>query len=226
MDLDAIAAGSAPLALKESKRISLYPFYFHSKLKGARDAIYGRKSVIRALEAAANSLPPGYGFIVYDVFRFIETQTDLYAHYERIVKSKHPGTSAEELRKATTTYVAYPSQDPSSVSPHNTGGSIDLGLTYHGEICPMGTEFDEFCGKARTDYFEGEPHAPFSLRDWELIQNNRRILFNAMTFSGFTNYREEWWHYDLGNRIWAKNLGLIPVYASMEADLNDILGIT
>jgi hypothetical protein len=32
---------------------------------------------------------------------------------------------------------------------------------------------------------------------------------------GFTNYREEWWHFDYGNRFWAKLNGTDSIYGAV-----------
>ncbi|MCG4287414.1 D-alanyl-D-alanine dipeptidase, partial [Lactobacillaceae bacterium KNUT 0156] len=34
-------------------------------------------------------------------------------------------------------------------------------------------------------------------------RENRRLLYHVMTQAGFTNYIEEWWHFDYGNQNWA-----------------------
>ena len=43
---------------------------------------------------------------------------------------------------------------------------------------------------------------------------NRRLLFNAMVDQGFTNYSEEWWHFDYGNQFWALINGVHAIYGS------------
>lgn len=59
----------------------------------------------------------------------------------------------------------------------------------------MGTGFDSFSDKTRTDYYETNS---IDLN----IRNNRRILYNAMISAGFTNLPSEWWHFDFGDRFW------------------------
>lgn len=34
-----------------------------------------------------------------------------------------------------------------------------------------------------------------------LFHQNRKILYDAMIIAGFTNYPEEWWHFDFGNQF-------------------------
>ncbi len=65
----------------------------------------------------------------------------------------------------------------------------------------MGTDFDEASQFSWTDALESE-----SSLDRE-AQENRRILYNAMSEVGFTNLPSEWWHYDFGNQLWAYRTG-------------------
>lgn len=103
--------------------------------------------------------------------------------------------------KLTQTYVSLPSTNPTRPSPHNTGGAVDLTLAYEdGSQAPMGTEFDDFSVRAATAYFENKSGLTGQEKEF---RDNRRILFYALTQVGFTNYREEWWHFDYGNQFWA-----------------------
>ena len=55
-------------------------------------------------------------------------------------------------------------------------------------------------------------------------QQNRKILFDAMTAAGFTNYPAEWWHYSYGDRMWAAyNRNKISLYNLVdENQINEI----
>ena len=70
----------------------------------------------------------------------------------------------------------------------------------------MGTAFDAFTPLAATAALEGED-CP--------VAANRRLLYTAMTAVGFTNYPEEWWHYDYGDLFWAAMTGKDALYASI-----------
>jgi len=95
----------------------------------------------------------------------------------------------------TLKIVALPSTNLLKPSPHNTGGSVDLTIIDSvGRLLNMGTPFDEASIRAQTTYFDD----PLNV-----IRKNRQLLYNIMTRHGFTNYSEEWWHYDYGNQNWA-----------------------
>jgi D-alanyl-D-alanine dipeptidase len=61
----------------------------------------------------------------------------------------------------------------------------------------MCSEFDHFGPETATVFFENA-----SSKDALEYRHNRRLLFWAMAAAGFTNYREEWWHFDYGNQFW------------------------
>ena len=43
---------------------------------------------------------------------------------------------------------------------------------------------------------------------------NRRLLWNVMTQVGFSNYPEEWWHFDFGNQFDAIQSGRQAIYGA------------
>ena len=91
---------------------------------------------------------------------------------------------------------------------HSSGGAVDLTIVdAQGVPLDMGTDFDDFSPLARTDAFE-HPHAD------PICQKNRRLLYGVLTEAGFTNYPEEWWHYDYGDLFWARALNKDALYSS------------
>lgn len=80
--------------------------------------------------------------------------------------------------------------NPVSGSPHSRGAAIDLTLIdKDGNELDMGTAFDEFDPKSY--------HSSTAIS--AEAQRNRRILLGLMTISGWDNYENEWWHYQLFN---------------------------
>lgn len=213
------AKNSSPVKLEESTRISIQNYYFKHGIKGSLSNVYLRAFLRdKLLEAAAN-LESGYGFVIFDGYRSKETQAGLFHSYYNQIKGRYPDWSDEKHQAETRKFVAHP-DEPSrfEVPPHNSGGAVDVGLTYRGNPVNMGTGFDDLTEKAETDYFE----CPFdschriSLQEWGNIREHRRILFHSLCSVGFTNWRFEWWHFDIGNCVWAQELGLPWVYDSMK----------
>lgn len=183
-------------------------FTYHKWLvRGAERECYMRLTVYHKLQQAVRLLGDGYGFLIYDALRSVETQQALYDKQYAIVQKEHPALHADELAAITQEFVASPQIDYAFPSTHMTGGAVDLTLTYGGEPLNMGTGFDDFTDKAHTSYFE-DAVTPEEI----LIRNNRRLLYQVMLEVGFTNYRSEWWHFDYGDRGWGAETGQVPFY--------------
>jgi len=90
-----------------------------------------------------------------------------------------------------------PSADAAHLAPHLTGGAIDITLAdRQGKALNLGTAFDEMNEKSATRYFEHNPSENLE------ACRHRRLLYNCMSQAGFSNYAEEWWHYDFHNVAW------------------------
>ncbi|MCS7018477.1 MAG: M15 family metallopeptidase [Cytophagales bacterium] len=82
-------------------------------------------------------------------------------------------------------YVA----DPRKGSMHNRGCAVDLTLVdASGKELDMGTPYDFFGKEAHLDY----PHN-------RQVQENRKILQNAMKKHNFRTIKTEWWHFSHRN---------------------------
>ena len=159
-----------------------------------------RKKVLNKLLEAKKYLPKNITFKIWDAYRPLSLQKELYYKYkEKIIKEFNlENLNKEEQDKIISNYVSLPSDDEEIPPLHSTGGSIDLTLVYTDtkKELDMGVEFDEFSLLTNTNYFEQHNIN-------KKIRNNRRILYNAMIKAGFTNLPSEVWHYDYGNRAWA-----------------------
>ncbi|MFY0520818.1 M15 family metallopeptidase [Lysinibacillus sp. UGB7] len=86
----------------------------------------------------------------------------------------------------------------------------------NGKALDLGTAFDEISEKSATRYFE--QHTAGNVEACK----HRRILYNCMTMTGFTNYAEEWWHYDFHNIAWARRVDAQQAsYGAIEAQIYD-----
>ena len=169
-------------------------------LKNAVTACYLRKTVYELLLKAQANLPDGYFLRIWDAWRPLSLQKELYESYRHdLISAFNLSSLPEDEQNAfISKYIAIPSENPDYPPAHTTGGAVDLTLIdERGNELDMGTDFDDFSEKAATDYFEKSEF------DCSTIQKNRRILKDAMTKAGFTNLPSEWWHYDYGNRNWA-----------------------
>lgn len=186
--------------------LRIEPMYYRQEIQGAIPEIYLRKSVLVKLEKALTLLPKNMELVVWDGWRPLATQQALFDMFKSQIHSATPNLSEEELLKRTSVYVSLPSSDRKKPSPHNTGGAVDLTIAYRGgDLLELGTEFDDFTEKARTAYFEMDSS---DLTENEITwRDNRRLLYAIMIEAGFTNYPEEWWHFDYGDQFWASISG-------------------
>ena len=201
-DAHCVKPNEEVIALKEGSRLWLRPAYFTDGLAGARNDLYVRLSVKTRLEAAANALPAAFALIVFDAWRSADLQRSIYHEIEGRSRAGEATRYAFNLDAAKES-VPYPAED----APHRTGGAVDVGLIGpDGLLWPMGTAFDSPVGDSATAALEGRE--PTNLEE-TAAQLGRRLLVKVMLESGFSNYVEEWWHYDFGNAFW-RHFGKLP----------------
>lgn len=189
------------------QHITVYPQYFKQQIEGALSVCYCRKSVANQLLEAAQKLPDGYKLVVWDAYRPLSVQAQLYEKIVRSLKEQNSQITQNEIEG----YISVPSDDKSKPSPHSTGGSIDLTICDDkGVELDMGTDFDSFSEKAYTSFYEEDSETS------EEILTNRRLLYNVMITAGFTNLPTEWWHFDYGNQLWAKQKNTTAFYSIIE----------
>ncbi|HLT54892.1 MAG TPA: M15 family metallopeptidase [Bacillota bacterium] len=194
-----------------SEKIIVDPYYYKKNIPGSIDDCYLRESAAELLLQAAKFLKDNHYFIVYDAWRPYKVQLALYQQFEQELKKK--GIPEHQLKKVLRNYVDVPSKDPMKPANHLTGGAIDLTIACSGEgILNMGTGFDDFSEKSATDYYEKLSNLT---KEEQTIRDNRRYLKEVMEKAGFTNYPEEWWHFDYGNQNWGKATGNIAIYGGI-----------
>lgn len=180
--------------------------YYKQGIQGAYKDCYARETVVDKLLHANDLLPNGLQLKVYDAYRPICIQENLWDMYRNKIVMSNSDLSDEEIDKRTSFFVSKPSYDLCKPSLHNTGGAVDVTLVdEYGKELNMGTEFDDFTEKAWTNHFE-----EFAIN--EEVQKNRRILYWAMINAGFTNLPSEWWHYDYGTKFWGYFKNKQPLY--------------
>ncbi|MCK9397051.1 MAG: M15 family metallopeptidase [Methylobacter sp.] len=216
-----ISKNGEPLADVTSfdpNKIIAIPKYYEWQIPGSLPICYVRESVGLRLALAANHLPDGWKLVIFDAWRPIEVQAFLYHKFVEDLRRKHPDWTAQELLNHAQTYVSLPSTELSHPSPHLTGGAVDLSISDDkGALLDMGTEFDEFIDEACTCYFEKITNAPVSKARIKQ-RDNRRFLYNLLTNQGFTNYTDEWWHFDYGNQFWALQMNEHAKYSVVKPE--------
>jgi D-alanyl-D-alanine dipeptidase len=189
-----------PLSLAPSP-IKIFPVYAKQGIPGSIDECYVREGVYRRLLKVARSLPPAYGLVVLDGWRPWRVQQYLFDTLQEAIRSHHPDLTDEELLERTREFVSVPSREAEAPSPHLTGGAVDVTLSdADGLPLDMGTLFDEAVPTSHTAALETIDYP--SPREQQ-ARDSRRRLYDAMLEQGFTNLPSEWWHYDMGDQLWA-----------------------
>lgn len=190
--------------------IVISPQYYLGQIPNALEVMYAREEVAVRLIGAAARLPQGHKLVIFDAYRPVSVQSSLFETFRQKLAQENPGIDDEDLSELTQVYVSLPSLDPKKPSPHNTGGAIDLSIEGpDGRLLEMGTPFDAFDIESQTIYFEGKS-------DRAECHSNRGLLYRVMVEAGFTNYPDEWWHFDYGNQFWGFISGRKSIYGAMD----------
>jgi zinc D-Ala-D-Ala dipeptidase len=157
---------------------------------------YVREQVAEKLNKAAQALPKGHVFQISTALRTIEMQSELYwTNFEKL-KIERPDLPLSALRRRTNKYFAPP--DYPAPPGHTTGAAVDLTiLNSDGEALLMTDPYEE--GEGRS----WEVAATFSTQISPIAQQNRLLLIEPLFAVGFSNCRDEWWHWSYGDNAWA-----------------------
>jgi D-alanyl-D-alanine dipeptidase len=157
---------------------------------------YLRVTVASMLNRAQDALPSGYRFSVSTALRTLEMQSSMYWRNYRKLEAEKPHLPTSALRRITNKYYAPP--DAKAPPGHTTGGAIDVGL--------VGPDFQNRDMIAPTKGWE----AAYTWSD--LIgpeaKYHRTLIINALLGAGFSNCRDEWWHWSYGDNAWAVRTGV------------------
>ena len=189
---------------------------YNAAIKGAIARLLLREGAATRLALADDRLKAfGLRLFVFDGYRPIATQEGLWQHFWSQFETANPQWSEAEIERETQKIVADPrSFDPEHPNrnppPHATGGAVDLTLTdATGAPLDLGTPFDDSTSIAATAFFEMELEKGRDREVFDVCLSNRRILYWSMREVGFTNYSNEWWHYDFGNSMHVLSLKML-----------------
>ncbi|WP_298770992.1 M15 family metallopeptidase [uncultured Shewanella sp.] len=211
---------NALVQLTESSRLTFDKRYLKAGLEGAFCHFWIRESLAIRLMQILDKLPNNRGLVIFDALRNSATSMAIFEKIKASIALENPEFTPVQLEAKTRQFCAHPTDKSHyAVPPHKSGGAIDLALfdTFSGEVLDYGCDFDDLTQVAATRYFESSqlPKAHSNLYPsidatrTKVIKDNRRYLFNIMKAHGFVNYSGEWWHYGIGDCIWAqyKNQG-------------------
>lgn len=215
-------AGEAFYAIKDGNN---YPY--NECICNGKKSLSSRQGVAQRLKAVNHDLAKfKLELHVFDAYRSIECQNALWKHFiKQAKKALGEGASDEQLVKYASNYCSNPTfykkDDWRTWPTHSTGGAVDLTLKRKNsnELLYMGGVFDDDSLVSKSDFYEKQTDdasteiksnasaiaVPRSSISAEAARQNRRILYWTMLKHGFSNYHNEWWHFDYGNQMWVQS---------------------
>ena len=171
-------------------RILVLENYLHAGWENSSAGAWLRAEPCNRLVQVAESLPEPWGLCVFDAWRPLPLQAELF-------------DTAYLDPKLPEGFVSPPSEDPATPPPHLTGGTVDCSFTLNGIPLDLGTTFDDFTEMASITALENQKGINARLRRW---------LYWSMRSAGFVVLDCEWWHFEFGTRRWAALFGVDPLY--------------
>ena len=176
---------------------------------GERSPYYLRQGVLNALIAAQTNLQqqhPGWHIQIFDAYRPVAVQQFMvdYAFAELVqIQGLNIAELTAEQRQVILEQVdqfwAMPSPNPATPPPHSTGAAVDVTLVDEtGKTVDMGSPIDEISARSHPHYFAQSTN-PIE----QQYHTHRQLLSDIMRSTGFQRHPNEWWHFSLGDQMWA-----------------------
>lgn len=176
---------------------------------GDRSPYYLRAGVLAALIQAQHCLAtqrPGWRIQVFDAYRPLAVQQFMveYTLQEVLHRWGWQGIALSERQQAQAQaeveqFWAPPSPHPQTPPPHSTGAAIDVTLIDgQGQPVCMGSPIDEVSPRSFPDHFASSEDP--AAQQWH---RDRTLLHDVMRSAGFRRHPHEWWHFSLGDQLWA-----------------------
>ena len=157
---------------------------------------YLRQTVAERVNRAQASLPAGYRLKAGTALRTLTMQKRGWDNYYQKMQTEHPEWPLSALRRATNKFFA--PYDQKAPPGHCSGGAVDVGL-----LDPEGNSLDMI---APTEGWEAA--YTWSDKISPEAKANRMTMVEAMLGAGFSNCRDEYWHYSWGDSAWAVRVGV------------------
>ncbi|HEY9650992.1 MAG TPA: M15 family metallopeptidase [Coleofasciculaceae cyanobacterium] len=195
-----------PIPLEQFAVESPHPYERLGAPYGQTSPYYLRQRVLAALLNAQTLLQkqhPGWRIQIFDAYRPVAVQQFMVDHtFAEVVESQNldPTNLSDNQREVIFQEVykfwAAPSLNPMTPPPHSTGAALDITLVdATGQILDMGSAIDELSPRSHPDYYINQPEPPYHTR--------RELLREVMNSVGFRRHPGEWWHFSLGDQMWA-----------------------
>lgn len=160
-----------------------------------------RQTVANKLKLASKNLPKGYHLCLYEGYRSIALQSQLFQSFESKIKQNYPNLDEKALFKKTVQLISPIKNldNTANIPPHSTGAAVDLYLLNDkGEAIDMGIHPKDW-----QNDISGEISMTQSAKISAQAKMHRLIMSQALEAAGFVNYPFEYWHWSYGDKFWA-----------------------
>lgn len=197
-----------PIELEMFAVESPHPYQRLGAPYGERSPYHLRQGVLnRLLQAQAHlqKYYPSWRIQIFDAYRPVVVQQFMVDYtFAEVVQAQ--GLTSTQLTAAQRRIIweqvyqiwAVPSLEDSCPPPHSTGGAVDVTLVATGQTVNMGSAIDELSPRSHPDYFANSTDPVEQQYNFY-----RQLLWNVMRHSGFQRHPGEWWHFCLGDQMWA-----------------------
>lgn len=167
------------------------------RVKIARPQVipYVRESVAQMVHLASLRMPQGIHMGLVEGWRPIQRQQRIYDFVMKCAIEAFPNRDHASLRRTVCRWVA--PTDQKAPPGHCTGAAVDIWL-----LDDAGKELDVCSPLPRNRAARTFTHG---IGDLEF--ERRLLLHDSMIEVGFSNCRDEWWHYSFGDAGWAVRSG-------------------
>jgi len=188
---------------------SPHPYEKLGATYGDRSPYYLRQSVIENLiqaQSYLDSLHHNWRIQIFDAYRPIAVQQFMVNYsFAQAVQDRGltevelSPNQRQEIWEAVYAIWAVPSLDEKTPPPHSTGAAVDVTLVDDaGQIVNMGSPIDEMSERSHPDYYANSNHS-----EAQKYHTHRQLLRDVMLKVGFQRNPREWWHFSLGDQMWA-----------------------
>ncbi len=158
---------------------------------------YLRRTVAYMLNSVPRALPCGVRLRVSTALRTIDDQRRHWDTYYSKMREEHPQWPEAAVCRATNRYFA--PTDQFAPPGHCTGGAVDVQL--------LGADGEPLDMSAPLSGWDAA--YTWTTRISKEAYDNRMTMVHAMLAAGFSNCREEFWHYSYGDSAWAVRVGVL-----------------
>lgn len=198
-----------PIPLVQFAVVSPHPYAALGAPYGERSPYYLREQVLAALIQGQSELQkqrPGWRLQIFDAYRPVAVQQFMVDYtFQQLAQEKGlmlgeiAAAQQQHLLEQVYQFWAPPSPNPATPPPHSTGAVVDLTLVDEQQNpVDMGSPIDEISERSYPNYFEAS-----TSEAEQTFHQNRCLLAAVMTAVGFRQHPNEWWHFSLGDQLWA-----------------------